>query len=201
MSTAEKTEDVDLVEVKIAEVVALASGMRMMARASGAGPLELALAGQFITMFYLTKNPEMHERYKVAIERLLHVADASGLTDISAVGELMQGNGVEDDGSIKGVVIGGKFEVGPVEVSEGIQDKVGASIVMQHISAYVRGSWGVLISDEEKAINNRNVLSTGGLIFAIYPIDPKKDDGDDNRIYIVTEPDRSKTRVLLPSEY
>lgn len=58
---------------------------------------------------------------------------------------------------------------------------------------HVRGDWGSL--DPEDAAANHAAVSGGDRILSSYPID-----GDD-RVWIITEWDRSVTTLLLPCEY
>ena len=61
------------------------------------------------------------------------------------------------------------------------------------LDRHVTGDWGDLDPHDTRA-NNR-ALKDGDRIISNYPI------GDDVRIWIITEWDRSATTILLPSEY
>lgn len=64
---------------------------------------------------------------------------------------------------------------------------------MQLISRHVRGNWGCLDPDDVTA--NNDAVSGNDRILSNYPID-----GDD-RVWVITERDRSVTTLLLPCEY
>ncbi|HJV84707.1 MAG TPA: hypothetical protein VJ698_04470 [Noviherbaspirillum sp.] len=64
---------------------------------------------------------------------------------------------------------------------------------MQLLARHVRGDWGSL--DPEDAAANHAAVSENDRILSSYPID-----GDD-RVWIITEWDRSVTTLLLPCEY
>jgi hypothetical protein len=55
------------------------------------------------------------------------------------------------------------------------------------------GDWGAV--PEEDAELNREALEHGSRLLSSYPL------GDDMRIWIITEADRSVTTLLLPEEY
>jgi hypothetical protein len=61
------------------------------------------------------------------------------------------------------------------------------------LSRHVRGDWGTLSGDDRQA--NTEALSNGARILSSYPV------GVAERVWIITEADRSSTTVLLPSEY
>ena len=64
--------------------------------------------------------------------------------------------------------------------------------VFSSLRRYYSGDWGDLC-DEDRQMND-NALKDGERIVAVYNI------GDD-KIYIITEWDRSVTTILFPSEY
>lgn len=54
------------------------------------------------------------------------------------------------------------------------------------------GDWGELCKEDQQA--NDSALKHGDRIFSAYKI-------DDEKVWIITEADRSSTTLLLPSEY
>lgn len=66
-----------------------------------------------------------------------------------------------------------------------------ASILKRHLE----GDWGNL-SDDDWNLNQR-ALTHGDRLFSSYDVDT----GDESRIWIITESDRSVTTLLLPSDY
>jgi hypothetical protein len=63
-----------------------------------------------------------------------------------------------------------------------------AELLQRHVS----GDWGIVPEDDAEL--NQSSVSDGNRILSSYPV------GDD-RIWIITEADRSSTTLLLPSEY
>jgi len=64
--------------------------------------------------------------------------------------------------------------------------------IHQYLQNHLRGDWGELCTDDKQA--NDNALTTGGRILSSYFV-------GGNKIWIITEADRSATTVLLPQEY
>lgn len=62
------------------------------------------------------------------------------------------------------------------------------------IHRHVNGDFGDLCREDVKA--NQDALKTGARIFSSYNINGRKE-----RIWIITEADRSLTTLLLPEEY
>lgn len=63
------------------------------------------------------------------------------------------------------------------------------------LSRHITGDWGDLEA-EDKAMNDKAVKTGEDRIFSSYNLD-----GKNNRIWIITEWDRSVTTLLLPEEY
>lgn len=63
---------------------------------------------------------------------------------------------------------------------------------LELVRKHVAGDWGQLSKEDVEA--NQNGIAFGGRIFSSYPV------GDD-KIWVITEADRSSTCVLLPSDY
>jgi hypothetical protein len=86
------------------------------------------------------------------------------------------------------------FELGHVVATPGAlevldQQAVNASTLL---ARHVSGDWGTV--PEEDAQQNLLSVSNGNRILSSYPV-------GDERIWIVTEADRSSTTLLLPEEY
>lgn len=88
-----------------------------------------------------------------------------------------------------------KFNLGQTVMTQGITDLVnkGCLNYLSFLRRHAQGDWGDLC-DEDKKENNR-ALKTEGRLFSCYQVAPKQ------KIYIITEWDRSYTTILLPSEY
>jgi hypothetical protein len=67
------------------------------------------------------------------------------------------------------------------------------------IALHIQCDWEHSPPADRKA--NFDALFNGERIFSIYPIDPAKPCAGDNRLWIITEADRSATTFLLPDEY
>jgi hypothetical protein len=60
-----------------------------------------------------------------------------------------------------------------------------------------RGDFGVLSSDDFDA--NLDAIAEGRRVISVYRCSTKK--GDETRVYVITEADRSATTLLLEEEY
>ena len=67
------------------------------------------------------------------------------------------------------------------------------SLVLPFLHRHVAGDWGGVSVEDWKA--NDDALAAGERLFSAYVV------GRDERIWIITEADRSSTTVLLPEEY
>ena len=90
-----------------------------------------------------------------------------------------------------------KFSLGQLVMTKGVHSKIKDDVdfavgVLDAFERYQRCDWGDLC-DEDKA-ENKQALIEGERIFAVYNIGTEK-------IYIITEWDRSVTTILLPEEY
>ena len=88
-----------------------------------------------------------------------------------------------------------KFELGNVVATPGaIELLVGAGrSPVEFIARHVTGDWGDL--DEHDRLVNEQALLHGGRILSSYIV------VGDQRLWLLTESDRSATTLLLPSEY
>lgn len=68
--------------------------------------------------------------------------------------------------------------------------------VVQALGRHLVGDWGELETADR--ICNDEALAQGGRLFSCYTL---KAPADPQKIYIITEADRSTTTVLLPEEY
>ena len=89
------------------------------------------------------------------------------------------------------------FKLGKLVMTRGVHSKIKENVdfavgVLDAFERYQRCAWGDLC-DEDNALNEQ-ALKDGERIFALYNI------GND-KIYIITEWDRSVTTILLPEEY
>ncbi len=82
------------------------------------------------------------------------------------------------------------FPIGQLVATRGIVDS--GIEVLSLIGRHVKGDWGDL-DDEDKQANQRALID-GGRLFSAYVKDGQK-------IYVITEADRSSTTVLFAEEY
>ena len=88
-----------------------------------------------------------------------------------------------------------KFKLGSVSITPIAKAALDASGLAPSalLSRHQAGDWGDL-TDEDKA-DNETSLRKGYQIWSIYRIQPQ------TRIYVITEANRSFTRILLSEEY
>lgn len=89
------------------------------------------------------------------------------------------------------------FKLGKLVVTKAVHDKMCSDIdfaigVLESFDKYRSGNWGDLCADDKA--ENEKALTYGERIFALYNIGSEK-------IYIITEHDRSVTTLLFPYEY
>ena len=86
-----------------------------------------------------------------------------------------------------------RFSVGPVFITANAEAKVSPEDVPSALQRHARGDWGELCADDMK--QNERSLHDGGRLVSVYH------DRRGVKFYIITEPDRSSTTVLLPEDY
>ena len=91
------------------------------------------------------------------------------------------------------------FNLGRVVATAGALSSISESRFRQCLYCHQHGDWGS-VCEEDAAENNKSV-DAGFRILSCYAIDPAKPAKGENRIWILTEADRSVTTVLLPDEY
>jgi invasion protein IalB len=64
---------------------------------------------------------------------------------------------------------------------------------LSFVRRHVHGDWSELCEEDQKT--NQDALTNGARIFSAYELKDKQ------KIWVITESDRSVTTVLLPSEY
>lgn len=85
---------------------------------------------------------------------------------------------------------------GVVQFFEGESAKDGSTsyvVIAKLILRHASGDWGNLSADDKAA--NDEALQSGGRLLSAYQINAVE------RVYIITEADRSATTVMLSSEY
>ena len=89
----------------------------------------------------------------------------------------------------------GKFRPGSVVATPGALEAMGASGVdpLSLLSRHINGDWGDV--DEETVLENNRSLEHGWRVLSSYNLPSGE------RVWIITEADRSSTCFLLPEEY
>lgn len=89
-----------------------------------------------------------------------------------------------------------KFRLGDVVATAGIsnacKDSKFANGVRNALAKHCKGDWGV-VSDSDKNLNEL-ALDNGDRLLSAYMV-------EDQKVWIITEGDRSATTILFPSEY
>ena len=89
--------------------------------------------------------------------------------------------------------------VGKLFATSGVDDACSWERIAQCVRQHASCEWGHVTSEEDAA--NELALRTGGRIRSCYPIDPRRPATGNNRLWIITEPDRSSTTCQLPTEH
>ncbi|MCU1336680.1 MAG: type restriction endonuclease subunit [Bryobacterales bacterium] len=94
-----------------------------------------------------------------------------------------------------------RFELGRILTTPGALEACPAIHMQRCLARHVTGDWGHIGSQD--ALQNEVAITDGGSIMSAYVIDPAKPCKafGENRLWIVTEADRSETTLLLPDEY
>ena len=87
----------------------------------------------------------------------------------------------------------GKFPMGRLLMTPGARDSVGRSDIESFLQRHNRGDWGEL--DEPDRAENELSLQEGLRLLSAYT------DSKGQKVWVITEADRSATTVLLPEEY
>ena len=91
-----------------------------------------------------------------------------------------------------------KFKLGRVIMTNGAkemleQEALVPPLIIKHLlKRHARGDWGD-VDDEDKQLNNDSV-SSGNRLVSSYTVSGEK-------VWVITEADRSTTTLLLPEEY
>jgi hypothetical protein len=85
-----------------------------------------------------------------------------------------------------------RFPLGRLLITPGAQAAFSREEVFSAVSRHQRGDWGTLC--KEDCQRNNGALRNGERIFSAYQYHEEK-------LWIITEADRSATTILLPHEY
>ena len=85
------------------------------------------------------------------------------------------------------------FPLGRVLVTPGAQEVVSGDELAVMLSRHAKGDWGEVPEDDKQ--ENEQSLLNGWRLLSAYTAD------NGEKIWLITEADRSATTILLPSEY
>lgn len=90
-----------------------------------------------------------------------------------------------------------KFNLGQIVATPNALDALREArrTLLEFILRHIQGDWSEM--DEEDRIANEMALVEGGRIFSAYAIQP----GHSEKVWVITEEDRSSTLILLPEDY
>jgi hypothetical protein len=89
-------------------------------------------------------------------------------------------------------IICSTFPLGQILATPGALRLVDAEQLLVYLARHSRGDWGT-VDTEDWALND-HALEEGTRLLSAYEVDGEK-------IWIITEADRSATTILLPEEY
>jgi len=86
------------------------------------------------------------------------------------------------------------FPLGRLAMTPGASEAMGIAGILPHqlLARHVSGDFGDLEADDIE--RNREAVTNGARIFSAYDLSSE-------RVWVITEADRSVTTILLPSEY
>ena len=96
-------------------------------------------------------------------------------------------------------MLGPLFNLGRIVATPNALSSISEPRLRECLHSHQYGDWGSV--RQEDARENDLSVGKGFRILSCYAIDPTKPAVDDNRLWILTEADRSVTTVLLPEEY
>lgn len=92
------------------------------------------------------------------------------------------------------------FEIGQLVMTAGIAERIEKDptfefMIQKAFQMHASGNWGDLCDEDWES--NQDALKNGGRLFSAYWMD----DAHTEKIWIITEEDRSVTTILFPEEY
>lgn len=86
-----------------------------------------------------------------------------------------------------------KFSLGKTLATREVADSIGSSEIQSFLSRHHQGDWGDLCDEDRNA--NEEALKVGSRFLSVYHSKAGE------KVYVITEADRSVTIVLFPEEY
>ncbi len=91
------------------------------------------------------------------------------------------------------------FQLGKVIATRAAIEKVDHFKMTRMLRRHRKCDWGCVHPDDAEV--NNEALTYGGRLWSAYLIDANKPNSIDNKVWVITEADRSVTTFLLPSDY
>jgi hypothetical protein len=168
-------------------LVALAMRMKI-------SPQALLIICDLIRLGIHKAMPELKENHELLVPSLESVVKSGVVNVLKGAFEVLDEGGVG--------VAEFAFQPGRIEITKAVRQKVSKSRITECLTLFGSKDWGPFVDEAAKKTNDENVAKGSGTIYGIYRIyDARQDDDYDNKLYIVSAPDRSETKVLLPEEY
>jgi len=89
-----------------------------------------------------------------------------------------------------------RFPLGFIAATPGVEATLSPADIPQALARHAAGDWGDVCP--EYARENALSLARGFRLYSVYIFDPSR---PDEKLWIITEADRSSTCVLLPADY
>ena len=122
---------------------------------------------------------------------LMHLAHNENIDFDECMGAAIEGYHEDLDGGNSYEIVE-LFKPGRLVCTPGASEVFTSLEIGQFIERHLRGDWGDL--DQEDKFSNERAVRDGSRLLSAY-------ETDDDRVYVITEADRSVTTVLLPEEY
>ena len=87
------------------------------------------------------------------------------------------------------------FPLGTIIITTSVNENFFMDYIMNLLKRHMRGDWG----DIDDKSQNEEALEKGGKLLSAYKV--KNIDGIEERLWIITETNRSCTTILRPEEY
>lgn len=96
-------------------------------------------------------------------------------------------------------IITAKFNLGQIVATRGVLAIAEQSELLPFLQRHASGDWGIV--GEEDSQTNNDALKDGDRLLSAYLLPKSAKRDTEEKIWIITEWDRSATTILLPEEY
>jgi len=91
------------------------------------------------------------------------------------------------------------FQPGRIVATRNVAESVPQKRLLECLRLHIQGQWGCLGNEDWKL--NDLATHNGERLLSCYPIDPSEPCEGGNRLWLITEYDRSVSTFLFPDEY